>query len=263
MNNIPFKGGLFKDDEDSRDFRITNILRSKLQSKNSIDYTKDMTPVKNQGQLGACVGFATAAVLEYQQHQEYLKKVDERSREIRDKHYDLSEQWIYWNAKEIDPWGKFQQGTSARYALKVVNKKGVPPESAWEYKDINEEYGKPAPWANEAAKWNKNKRYYRIRGLNEIKRTLEERGPVIAGVLLFEEFYYPNNSGVISYPNNKNNEQGGHAIALVGFDDNRELIKFKNSWSTNWGLGGYGYLSYKYMNDFLLDCWVTVDKENY
>ena len=38
--------------------------------------------------------------------------------------------------------------------------------------------------------------------------------------------------------------EGGHAFTIVGYDDRTKVFKFINSWSTSWGDGGYGYLTY-------------------
>ena len=37
---------------------------------------------------------------------------------------------------------------------------------------------------------------------------------------------------------------GGHAVAIVGYDDNGFI--FKNSWGTGWGDKGYGWVSFDY-----------------
>ena len=262
LMKIPYRLGAYKDIFDSRDYQVKNVLRYKYATANSIDYTKLMSSVKNQGNLGSCVAFAIAAVVEYQQQLQYLKSLERGSSYKRDKkHYNLSEQWIYWNTKEIDQWGKYDEGTSIRDGLKIINTKGVPQERGWPYKDINEEYGQPKFWAHSTANWNRSESYHRINGLDELKESLIEIGPVVAGVFVFYEFFFPNN-GVISYPIDTNRFYGGHAIAIVGFDDTTKLVKFKNSWGSNWGKNGYGYLPYRYIQDFMMDCWVTTNYEN-
>jgi hypothetical protein len=45
----------------------------------------------------------------------------------------------------------------------------------------------------------------------------------------------------------------------VGYDDTRQLIKFKNSWSNNWGQNGYGYISYNYFNKYNWSSWACKD----
>jgi len=38
---------------------------------------------------------------------------------------------------------------------------------------------------------------------------------------------------------------GGHAMAVVGFDDKRRAMKVINSWGTEWGSGGYAWIDYE------------------
>lgn len=37
---------------------------------------------------------------------------------------------------------------------------------------------------------------------------------------------------------------GGHAVALVGFDDEKKAWLIKNSWGVDWGESGYAWISY-------------------
>jgi C1A family cysteine protease len=50
----------------------------------------------------------------------------------------------------------------------------------------------------------------------------------------------------------------GHAITLVGYRSPTGRIEdavfiFKNSWGVDWGQGGYGTMSYAYLNNYLND----------
>ena len=40
---------------------------------------------------------------------------------------------------------------------------------------------------------------------------------------------------------------GGHAVCIVGYDDNKGTFKVRNSWSEKWGDKGYCYFPYKYI----------------
>jgi hypothetical protein len=47
-------------------------------------------------------------------------------------------------------------------------------------------------------------------------------------------------------------DDGGHAICIVGYENKTGLLPdtvfiFKNSWGVNWGAGGYGYVTYGYL----------------
>ena len=67
---------------------------------------------------------------------------------------------------------------------------------------------------------------------------------------------------------------GGHAIAIVGYDDAHDngdgtkgALKMKNSWGTTWAANGYGWLSYRYVLDLkeggVQDCWVLAAESEF
>ena len=103
---------LVKDVPDKRDFRMDAMsVNERLELPNYVNWTSKMSPVKDQGNLGSCVGFACAAMKEFQEQAEHEREVAEGKKYRRERdHYDLSEAWIYWNSKKIDPWPN-EEGT--------------------------------------------------------------------------------------------------------------------------------------------------------
>jgi hypothetical protein len=59
--------------------------------------------------------------------------------------------------------------------------------------------------------------------------------------------------------NQNPNEFGGHAICIIGYDDQAQRFKFKNSWGIDWGTNGYGTIPYDYIKDYGWDAWTTID----
>jgi C1A family cysteine protease len=63
--------------------------------------------------------------------------------------------------------------------------------------------------------------------------------------------------------------RGGHAVVAVGYDDNRKIgkdkgaVKIRNSWGTNWGAGGYGWLPYSYIEAGLAEDFWSLFKGEY
>ncbi len=247
-----------RDPEDERDLLLTkrfeNISEVSLSLPVRVDHTPNMSAVKEQGLLGSCVGFAVSAMKECQEKKEHLEEIAKGKRG-RPKIYDYSESWIYWNAKKIDAWPD-EEGTSIRYAMKVLNKIGVPTEKGWPYKDVGD-VGKPKGWAGMVARWALIDSYWRVETLNELKIALND-GPVPIGIPCFYEIFFVGSDGYIPYPQDPT-IYGGHAVCAVGYNDKSGLIKFKNSWGKNWGASGYGYLSYRYIDEFLWDAWASKD----
>lgn len=267
----PYKNSIMgykKDPSDERDFlfKSTMPVTSKAQMESlmltlptSIDYSNNMSPVKDQGQLGSCVAFASVAVKEWQEIKEYgLEIVTTKNKPAMKTNLvrDLSEQWVYWNCKKIDPWPN-EEGTSIRYAMKILQHQGVPFEKEWPYSATT--IGKPTKMAARIAKWLRIASYWRITTGLELKAALVNHGPIPIGILCFEEIFRVGSDGVVKDPKNPDQIYGGHAICAVGFDDSKKLIKFKNSWSSGWGDKGYGYLSYDYIDNYMLDAWVCKD----
>ena len=49
----------------------------------------------------------------------------------------------------------------------------------------------------------------------------------------------------------KNN--AGHEVVIVGYDDDQQLLKIRNSWGTSYGEDGHYYMTYKYFNMMVMD----------
>jgi len=253
------KFNLIKDPPDPLDFLFRVNWGRVEKLPYPVDHTPFMSHVKDQGYLGSCVAFALCAVKEFQEQKEHKEEVERGKYNFRAKkgleHYNLSEQWLYYKTKEIDPWPD-QEGTSFRYALKVLNKIGVPVEHAWPYDDKIK--GKPEAWASLVALWSLIGSYWRLVDLYDLKTALVF-SPCVIGIACFKEIFYVDKSGIVPYPESTAYYVGNHAVCAVGFDDKKELIKFKNSWGVNWGDCGYGYISYKYFQDFMIDSWTFMD----
>ena len=79
------------------------------------------------------------------------------------------------------------------------------------------------------------------------------------------------NGGAIPYPKNTDTVVGGHAVIAIGYDDKKVIVNkddnskttgafmIRNSWGTEWGKDGYGWLPYKYFENRLAeDIWSLV-----
>jgi hypothetical protein len=219
-----------KDPVDKRDYLFKSSVKvlPKTKLPDIIDYTKEMTPVKDQGGLGSCTGFAVCAMKEWKESKDYLNEV--KTKHIyrrKDDAQNLSEQWAYYKAKEIDPW-PYEEGSSLRYVLKQVVKLGITPERKWKYNDLVE--GNPLPQALAMAKWAKGKSYNRITSINEMITALYKTGPIVAGIECFNGIFDVGDDGVVPMPSLYEESMGGHAICICSVNSTKKQFKFKNSW---------------------------------
>jgi len=246
---IKFISGLIKSPLDIRDYIVSSFFKT-ATFPISKDYTEKMTPIRNQGNEGSCVGFAmVAGVKEYQEQIDYSKFIN------------LSPRFLYENAKVISG---HKEGTTLKAAMAVVSKIGVCEEKYWPYTAQNA--GKPSLEAYPNALKYKVATYARITNLTELKGAIVTFGPSLIGVKVYKGMVSEEckRTGIVPNPSCFQTVLGGHALCAVGYDDysayfkNDGHIKCKNSWG-NFGDNGYIYLSYKNIKSNMLDAFSSVD----
>lgn len=91
---------------------------------------------------------------------------------------------------------------------------------------------------------------------------------VVAGGNVGFKFYYPIEQGGKSIITTDTSIFGKHAYVIVGYDDNlvtpdgTGAFKLINSWGTEWGIQGFGYISYKAFTTNALEGYVFTDLPN-
>lgn len=237
------KFGCIKDKFDDRDYLMRAYLPV-IKLPNKVDYTPKLSPVRDQGNEGTCVSFAAACGMK-----EYQEKLDYQRLVI------LSPRFIYSECKKIDGMPG-EEGTTVRAAMQALENKGVCQEKFWPYQPYQKDKPKKGTQAN--AKKFCVIAYARILNLNELRMTLATKGPCVIGVEVFAGMM-KTKTGLVPMPEKNESSLGGHAICPVGYDDKKKLIKFKNSWSDQWGEKGYGFLPYTYIERYMMDAWSSVD----
>jgi C1A family cysteine protease len=246
MPKITHSLGCFKDIEDLRDIPM-GLVMPPVRVPARVDYTAAMTPVRQQGNEGTCVAFASAVgVKEYQDTKEYRRTVA------------LSPRFLYSLCKANDGIPG-EDGTYPRVAMKMLLKHGVCPESYWPYRPRQKDAHKPG--ADKAAKRYAIKAYARLGSVDEMKRSLLINGPFLAGVEVYSSWFTRSvtRTGVIPLPKAPDALEGGHAICVMGYEDQGKAFKFKNSWGRSWGDNGYGYIGFEYIGRYCTDAWSATD----
>lgn len=78
--------------------------------------------------------------------------------------------------------------------------------------------------------------------LDQVKAELAQRNPVVIGMNMRPAFHRLRGPAV--YRSSGEDEDGSHAMAVVGYDDGRQAFRVINSWGRRWGDGGYGWVGY-------------------
>ena len=207
----------------------------------SVDYSSKIR-IRNAGQEGSAVGQALATALEFKLATKGINQ-------------EISAQFIYNAARELEGTRETDSGAEIKDGLAVLKKQGAVAESVWPYQPGK--FAEPAPPAVEKAERFRISEFQEVKGVDGIKRALSENPPVIAGITVFSEMIgnEARKTGVVPVPAKGSTIVGGHAIVLVGYDDKTQRFKFANSWGTDWGDKGFGYLPYAYLTDERVEAW--------
>lgn len=87
--------------------------------------------------------------------------------------------------------------------------------------------------------------------INRIKKALAQNKPVIIGIRIRNNFYKLEDASFWHPDLGDTTYAGGHAMVVVGYDDNLASFKVFNSWGTKWGKNGMIWVKY---NDFAAYC---------
>ncbi len=252
---------LVKDAPDKNDYIYppkSEHLRQRLPAH--VDLRRNCPPVQNQGYyVGSCTAHALAAAMH---HEQKLMKIPVTA---------PSRRFIYYNERIIAGEKRLKRNLSLRRALKVTARIGVCPEATFRYDDSRRaNLQKPPKLAYEAAGNLKVGEYYRIplvsvpreRFLRNLKNCLADGHPVVFGFKMFHNFYVPPTGkwkdGMMPAPGGPGDYwDGGHAVMAVGYDDRKQAVLVRNSWSARWGMRGYFWMPYKLISDsgFTHDFW--------
>ena len=147
-----------------------------------------------------------------------------------------------------------------RDGYKSVAKNSVCSEDNWAY--IPEKFAeRPPKSCYDAAKQHKTFRYINLdNDAVQIKKSLKDGFPVSFGAALFESFMSAETArtGIVPVPDVEKEERcGGHAMTIVGYDDDKKAFLVANNWGSTWGDNGFCWFPYDYMlnDDLCGDFW--------
>ncbi len=220
-----------------------------------IDLRPSFTPIMDQGQLGSCTAQAAAGLLQYFENHTSGTWVD------------ASRLFIYKAERDLLGWTG-DSGAFLRTAMESLVLLGAPPEQYWPY-DIAKFDVEPSAFCYALGANYEAVKYFKLsppgtapaQTLLNIKTFLAAGFPSMFGFPVYPEYDNPAPGGLIGYPGPGEQSRGGHANVAAGYDDTLKIgndvgaLLVRNSWGTGWGLGGYGWLSYKYVLQVLATDW--------
>jgi len=203
-------------DEKNAEYPIRAILRTAEVPLAEKLWSQGVTT--DQGREGACVGHgctqeATASPDRVRIGPQWVYP-----------HYknDPSQfaQVVYKMAQKIDPWaGESYSGTAVLAGVQVLQTLGILQEYRW------------------------------AMSMDDLRDTLLYHGPVILGVNWYESMYDTAANGLVDV---SGSIVGGHCITVIGYDKSRrllgmpkaeEMFRWKNSWGSDYGKSGTGWIT--------------------
>jgi C1A family cysteine protease len=199
---------------------------------------------KNQGEQGSCVAWSSA----------YAARtiMEAASTGIDPNAIAFSPSYLYNQIHLPDC-----QGALLPDAMKMMLYKGSVPEKYFPY-DPSTCDRMPNNQSHMLAQQYRTRGFQRLTmserdsrvDFTAIKQNLAQGAPVVIGMMVPRSFMQGMYGEKVWYPERgedpDGNNVGGHAMCVIGYDDNLEggAFQIMNSWGTQWGVNGIGWVRY-------------------
>lgn len=228
--------------------RRQDVLSSPITLPSQLDFTSLYPLSGNQGIQGSCTAWAVAYA--YKSAQENA----EHKWGVSSIETQYSPAYVYNQIKL--PGG----GSTVLDAMDLLVNKGCCTLDRMPYNE-NDSTTTPTAFQNELASIHKTYIYITTQNIREMKEGVYDTNGLILGIPVYPDLDNLNSTNQI-YDNTSGSSRGNHAICVVGYDDNKQAFKFINSWGTDWGLNGYGWISYDLIQNLGLYGTYMIDGED-
>jgi hypothetical protein len=129
-------------------------------------------------------------------------------------------------------------GWFPKRALAAIKDHGVPDARSFLYRSGDQPCTASADWKKRAVRV---RSWGRLETPADMKHWIATRGPAVGSIQVYEDFQLYAGG---TYSHVAGDKLGGHAICVVGYDDDKRHWIVKNSWGTGWGEDGFGRVAY-------------------
>lgn len=199
-------------------------------SSSAFSWRDRMTPVKNQQSCGSCWAFASTAVFEGSYSL------------INNQQVDLSEQFLVNCVPPYSgPSGDNCQGNTQTAVWKYLMQNGDNTEQNLGYTAKMSSCTSSMAGTYKIQSWGYvSPNNPSSPSVDELKAAIVAHGPITVSVNATDAF--SNYTGGIFDADEGNDTN--HAVVLAGWDDSKGAWHMRNSWSADWGEGGYMWIKY-------------------
>ncbi len=212
-----------------------------------MDLSGDFPTPGDQGSQGSCVGWAVGYALKSFQERR------ERQWTSWDDTRRMSPAFIYNQVKV----GGCKDGARIADALDLLTSTG---SAAWSDQPYSENAcdDLPSALARQNAGVNRVAAWFRVNPQDRqaIKSSIAAGIPVVVGMRIDDRFNMLRSGQTWrggGIPG------GAHAMVVVGYSDSRDAVKVINSWGTDWGDGGFGWIDFGTFRAVTREAYVAQD----
>lgn len=218
----------------------------------SVDLTSYFPTPGNQGRQNSCTAWATAYA-----DKTSLAKV-KYNWNVNTSNHEFSPAYVY---NQIN--GGQDSGSAISDAMNLLVNKGDCSLKDMSY-DESDYTTQPNAQQKTIAASYKSSKWYVVNSVTSMKNNISNYDTVVVGIPVYPDFDNISTSNpVYDIINNSDTSRGNHAICFIGYDDSivcadgtKGAFKLINSWSTAWGIRGYGYMSYSLVTQLALTGYV-------
>lgn len=186
-------------------------------------------PVWDQSRSNSCVPHAALAAFVVELRRQGLPA------------FDPSRLFTYFAARDLEGTTGQDNGTFIRDVVKALAQFGACPSSLWPF-DLDRLFDRPEDACYREALKNQVLQYQSVPQTRDgIEQAIADGFGVIYGFAVCESFESAEvaNTGMVPIPEPGESVRGWHGVMLDAYDLDDGLYDGRNSWSKNWGLGGY------------------------
>lgn len=242
-----------------------------------IDTNAFQTSIKNQGGRGSCTFFATSALIESLVKQEQNQEIN------------ISEEYFTWITKAKKGYFPKTEGSNALHNADAFESFGFMLEADLPFQPTFFAPGMPCAQYDQNDEKTPNFCYahngpskellkkalspaafelqtVKANSVEMVKSLAESRHGIVIGVPVHPKGW---DKGEVSMTpemmkecTDKPGYCGGHAVFVTGYDLDKKVFTFKNSWGPDWGFSGFGKISFDYIDQSNRDEYLTGAMKN-
>jgi Papain family cysteine protease len=204
------------------------------------DLRSNCSPIDDQTTLGSCSAMSMVGALEFLQ------------RKRRQPSLELSPLYVYYNSRVLANHVAEDSGVRINLAVASVVGQGACEERLWPY-DVKK-FGERPPetaFTDGDQRGDAAAQFARVSTNDEIMQVLSQGMPVtFASWFSGPEMNTAATSGKMDVFTTKRSSDGGHAMVIVGYDEDQKLWLVRNSWGADFGEKGYLWIPFESMTAY-------------